>query len=391
MPALDGIRGLAILMVLSFHIANPFRPPNAGGLGGLLTKPLSWGWVGVDLFFVLSGFLITGILLDTKDSSNYFRSFYVRRVLRIFPLYYGALVAWFFVVPWLMHTTGAPYVGRDHQAWYWLYVSNWTQARVDHIAHLWSLSVEEQFYLAWPLVVYLLSARRLLYLCLGTVAFSLVLRALLMAHGMPIEIVHRITPARIDSLAAGAIVAVMLRDKSLCGKALSLSHGVFGGIVAALHVLTGLVSAGFQYASLPVQTVGYTFLSAAFAWLILRTLASDGSGAWQWVVKSRFLQSFGKYSYGIYVFHYTLNVMALNALTLRPGVQKLLGLGWPFAVAYVTTAVAATYALALVSFHFYERPFLALKTHFVAIRAGGATPDASGPEMAGAPSAPPSA
>src|SRR3954465_2611530 len=126
-PALDGLRGLAIILVLLFH----FTPSGVGG--GVGEKVLGWigsvGWCGVDLFFVLSGFLITGILYDAKGSSNYFRNFYMRRVLRVFPLYYGVLFFVFIVVPMVHPMTRASdrqFIGNQH--WLWLYMANVPQA-----------------------------------------------------------------------------------------------------------------------------------------------------------------------------------------------------------------------------------------------------------------------
>src|SRR5579885_3225639 len=157
-PALDGLRGIAILLVLWFH----FR----GYLGG---EPIQctlaiigeFGWIGVDLFFVISGFLITRILLQTKEKPDYFRSFYTRRALRIFPLYYASLAV-LFLAPMSFMSHSLP-VAHD-RLWFWIYLANWNplfeQIRPGSAAHFWSLSVEEQFYLVWPLLVWALSRKQ---------------------------------------------------------------------------------------------------------------------------------------------------------------------------------------------------------------------------------------
>jgi len=163
-PELDGLRGVAILMVLLFHFGGP--PIN------LCTWLLSYGWAGVDLFFVLSGFLITTILLNTKDSPQYFSSFYGRRVLRIFPLYFMALALYFHVeMPWLVSHKQATAVSVGDQLWCWFYLLNWhdvTAGINGNLSHLWSLSIEEQFYLVWPLAIWRCSRKQVPVLCLGT-------------------------------------------------------------------------------------------------------------------------------------------------------------------------------------------------------------------------------
>src|SRR6266849_4754306 len=172
---LDGIRGIAILLVLALHFGLPVCPP------GILHDILGMGWAGVDLFFVLSGFLITGILLDSKGKPDYFRRFYLRRVFRILPIYYAYLIVFFHVVPVIAHATGRLATfeyGRGDEVWYWIYLSNWRHAvnQNPHLRHFWSLSIEEQFYIVWPLVVYLMPARILKYVCVAIAISSTLLR-----------------------------------------------------------------------------------------------------------------------------------------------------------------------------------------------------------------------
>src|SRR5580698_6867484 len=173
---LDSVRGLAVLLVL-VHNTDIYPSLHLG----LITNA---GWSGVDLFFVLSGFLITGILIDTKEAQNYFSSFYARRMLRIFPLYYAVLTLLVIVA---LHPT---------QIYYYLYLSNWLILLKDgwqpNVAgHFWSLAVEEQFYLIWPLCVWLLPKRYRLRFTLAGCVFALMLRLGLVATYGPSRAIAR--------------------------------------------------------------------------------------------------------------------------------------------------------------------------------------------------------
>src|SRR6266704_2509367 len=157
-PGLDGVRGIAILLVMFFHFAN-MKP--ASKIDGYFYAFTHYGWSGVDLFFVLSGFLITGILVDARGSPSYFKAFYARRALRILPAYYGFLFVIFVVLPLLGLGAGANYMlARQHQGWYWLHLTNVMMAIGEIPGHgsnpstrFWSLAVEEQFYFLWPAIV----------------------------------------------------------------------------------------------------------------------------------------------------------------------------------------------------------------------------------------------
>jgi peptidoglycan/LPS O-acetylase OafA/YrhL len=212
-PTLDAIRGLAISGVFLFHIA-PFVQNKAGLIHNLLLQ----GWVGVDLFFVLSGFLITSILLRTKHARGYFLNFYARRILRIFPVYYlflAAVAATFIASPTLREQLQALY---EAQGWYWAYLQNWVLAvrpgfNASFLGHFWSLAIEEQFYLFWPLIVRCFRERHLLVICWGIVIGSLALRTTLGLINPGIEnFLYFSTICRMDSLAMGAIAAIVLRD-----------------------------------------------------------------------------------------------------------------------------------------------------------------------------------
>ena len=203
LPALDGLRGLAVLLVVVFHIYQ-VEPSPAQPISRLLYGATRLGQTGVDLFFVLSGFLITGILYDTKRSSRFFLNFYGRRTLRIFPLYYGVLVVAFILLPFLFHYRGA----GSGTVWLWTYTTNLPVSfgrEWGPFGHFWSLAIEEQFYLVWPLVVYAFRRETLLRICVGCVAGAVVSRLVVESLGFSS---FTFTLCRMDSLTLGAFLAL---------------------------------------------------------------------------------------------------------------------------------------------------------------------------------------
>ena len=200
-PALDGIRGIAIIwVVLHNATAMPFAPASRGWhVLPLLAQP---GWIGVQLFFALSGFLITAGLLDSRGSPHFFRDFYAKRALRIVPLYYTVLFVLLVLLPWLARPP-APF-SSAHQAPLWFFAANWVESLPYGFAHFWSLAVEEQFYLLWPLVVVGLAPRGLLRACLWIAAGALLLRGALAAYGVASWTLYVNTACRMDALALGA-------------------------------------------------------------------------------------------------------------------------------------------------------------------------------------------
>src|SRR3954453_14091705 len=200
-PALDAIRGLAIVVVTLYRIGG-------GGDGPASAIGHSWlmalGQRGVDLFFVLSGFLITGILFDAKGKEHYFRNFYVRRALRIFPLYYAALVAAIVILPLFGSSYAVAFrPAVAAQAWLWLYGANLLQAIegawcLGPLNHFWSLAIEEHFYLLWPAVIYFASRRTAMGISGGLFLLSIVTRAVWLASGGNDVAAEVLTPLRMD-------------------------------------------------------------------------------------------------------------------------------------------------------------------------------------------------
>src|SRR5207245_9840400 len=214
LPGLDGVRGLAILMVMAVHFVGDATARTAAER--LVVKLASYGVLGVDLFFVLSGFLITGLLLDAKNSPHYFRDFYARRTLRIFPLYYLVLATLFIVLPRIGALTPALEEARERQVWLWTYTVNFYIAAksswaLTYFSHFWSLAIEEHFYLLWPLVVFGFRREALERRCAFVIVGGAALALALAAAGVSELSISVLTPCRVDALCVGALLAVLSR------------------------------------------------------------------------------------------------------------------------------------------------------------------------------------
>lgn len=368
LPALDGLRGIAILLVLLLHATEGLNRVHA--LSPTLLATTRVGFTGVDLFFVLSGFLITGILLDARGSDGYFKVFYARRILRIFPLYYAYLAIVFLVLPLLPVALHAAYQElRAHQAWYWLYLSNVfnaTQAgwRVDGplTPHFWSLAVEEQFYLIWPTVVLLLSATRLRNACIAIILAAPLLRlGLRLADVNPVA-VYVLTITRADALAMGALLAVMLRgerERELLRRLALPALGLAGLGIGMLGIWRG----GFNQFDSVIGTAGYSAWAAVYGALLATAVTAPAAAGWvPRALSAQSLRFFGKYSYAMYVFHMPITGLAERVFPYPLLREKfgVVGVG----LLFVGAVVLATSLLSLLSWWGMERRFIALKDRF---------------------------
>ncbi len=327
-PQFDGLRGVAILLVLIGHSGFLEALPHAG--------MLEYARFGVDLFFVLSGFLITGILTDSKGSPHFFRNFYARRVLRIWPLYYAVLFVAFVIVPLF-----APSM-RSTAAGIWpafvFYVQNIVFVNRETypfgLGATWSLAVEEQFYLTWPLLVFLFKKRTLAIICASLVVVSLSLRLTARFYGAPSGFIHFFTLSRLDAIAFYQF----------------LGFGAAGVLLARIlmHRNSSIVS--------------YTFLAIAFVGLLGISLTSDPrSSLLGRSLSAAWLRYIGKISYGIYLLHYPLFILwsrfigSLGFYQAHPVAGNLAA----FAGQIPLAAIAAS-----ISWHFFEEPILRLKEWF---------------------------
>lgn len=375
LPALDGLRGIAILLVM-VHMFTLLEP-HPGLVAYVYYKFNYVGWTGVQLFFVLSGFLITGILLDSRASENYYRSFFARRALRIFPLYFAVLTVAFVLVP--MFGTVPPAIARDqpNQLWLWTYMENWAGilgfgSRA--FPHFWSLAVEEQFYLLWPFLIYRLSPEKCLRFCLALAVASLAIRCWLVWGGASHEVIYPNSFCRMDALGLGAAAAAAFRIP-VWREWLIARRNILLRAAFILTLVGIVVTRGFWHMTTVGQTVGYSLLSVIFVMLLSTAVAHDQADArrepnagarssrWARLLRWPPLRTLGKYSYGMYVFHKPLHDFA--------GVPLVQALGLPVAqsvavdLAYVLVMVLVTLAMAALSYHLFEIHFLGMKRFFV--------------------------
>lgn len=355
-PALDGIRGLAALIVVGFHFFQD-TPAGRTGLVSLFRPTVFIGQTGVDLFFVLSGFLISGILLAMKGTPRAWSIFYARRALRIFPLYYGVLfllcIVSVFVLKHPSELAGT--------WWYWIYAQNLRTTFVPHLSdgfppqlspgHFWSLAVEEQFYLFWPVIVFLLDRKWLVRVLLGLVGVSLVAQvSLRLAHLSTFYF----TLTRMDGLAMGALLAIVWeggnglpRIRRPARYVLAVTVPMFLCMQFAPSLGISFKGAGLVYGWQPLVTnIMYCSLIAC---VISSVRFIPG-------IESRPMCSVGKYSYAIYVFHpFVVRAVKPIAAVNQHGVWQCLML---------CVVVFLCYVAARISWAIYESRFLSLKRYF---------------------------
>jgi peptidoglycan/LPS O-acetylase OafA/YrhL len=362
MPALDGLRGLAILSVFFYHYAGGVDQHPTSILLKTMYSVTRFGWAGVDLFFVLSGFLITGILYDTRNDSGYFSKFYARRSLRIFPIYYLYVA----VVAVIGILVGVHW--RAASASFLLYMGYpialvWPDiipATVYiRITHLWSLCMEEQFYLIWPwLIAALGTPRRILRTCGVLVCLALALRILIWSTGwLGPAWGYSFLPFRMDSLALGAALAILIRGPHTArlANAAPIVFASAASGVLALCIATGTT----DHNSAGIGTVGFTLIALASGSLLVLGVLERG------IVRRVFsvgaLRTLGRYSYGLYLYHFPLAILLDPT---KPSLGHLLHSEVFGKVAFVLVSLAINLAVAWASFRFIESPIMNLKNRF---------------------------
>jgi peptidoglycan/LPS O-acetylase OafA/YrhL len=349
-PALDGLRGLAILLVVVYH--------NFGFIDIFF-----FGWLGVDLFFVLSGFLITDILLKTLGNKKYLYNFYMRRMLRIFPLFYLCLVLFLIVIPRMNPPFDLSYY-TDNQVWLWTYMQNWLYIFKDSkgasaLHHLWSLSVEEQFYLVWPLVILLL--RKPPYLMVFIMALLLAalgLRLWIWNNEMAdLAYFNLYTFTRIDGLCIGCMIALLQRiNTGFLKKYTTVIVLFFAGLNFAFFFINRNNQFSFPYLAI----VGYTTFAMIFG-LLVNEAVTGNSKLVNFIFNIPLLKFFGRISYSFYVLHWP--VFLLLSPWLYTWVRGMVsGSMLPVAVALLATLTGI--GISWLSYRYFESYFLKMKDRF---------------------------
>jgi len=326
LPQLDGLRAFAFLAVFTHHA---------------LGLPL--GWIGVDLFFVLSGFLITGILVREKGATRYFRTFYLRRFLRIFPPYYLFLTVALLV-------TGASFVPESW--WYLLYLSNirdsFTYPFASWLSPMWSLAVEEQFYLVWPLVVAGLSRQCLARFCLTLLVLAPAVRALLTLTFASFRPVYHLLPARMDLLAAGGLLALLqMGNRGRFQKMARIGPAVAAVATGTFALLAAMMPSFRTSAnSFLFNTLGYSLVLIAMSGILAAVLGMKEGVVFR-LLSNRAVIFLGTISYTLYLVH-KLVLTAVRSVV-----------PYPLPAAAVTLALTVVWASA--SWYLLEKPLARLK------------------------------
>jgi len=351
-PALDGLRGVAILLVIFLH---NFK----------FTNFFFFGWLGVDLFFVLSGFLITDILLRTIETKNFLRNFYIRRFLRIFPLYYLTIIICLFVIPNLGLPVHLDYYINNQLA-FWTFTQNWlfifkSPTGSPILMHFWSLAVEEQFYVVWPLIILLVKKTKpLLFISVFLLVAVMITRVLLwkfQIEDLAYDSLYTFT--RIDGICVGCSIALLLRVYPLFLKNYKFLIVFFLALLNfVIYILNFRSPVRLPY----LAFVGYTTFAVLFGILIYEVI-TNRSKLVRILFENRILKFFGEISYGFYVYHWPVYLL------LFPFLRDLLIRETSFGAttAQFISAIAATIVsilLSLLSYRYFESYFLNKKKRY---------------------------
>jgi peptidoglycan/LPS O-acetylase OafA/YrhL len=350
-PVLDGIRGFAILLVVFYH--------NFGFINYFF-----FGWLGVDLFFVLSGFLITDILLKTFGNKNYLRNFYTRRVLRIFPLYYLSLIIFLLILPRVPDIAIDLSYYTQHQWWLWTYLQNWLYIlkptdSTNALHHFWSLAVEEQFYLLWPLAILILKKPKYLLLLMGVLLLLvMVFRFFIWTFRIEdLAYFNLYTFSRIDGICIGCMLSLVQRINVGFLKKYTPAI-VFA--MAAMNFIFYFFNRRFHFTFPYLAIVGYTTFAMLFA-LLINEAVTQQTRIINFVFNNGILKFFGKISYGLYIYHWPVYLL------LSPYLIKWTQINIsPFSSQLLASVIGtlAAIIISFISFRYFESYFLKLKDRF---------------------------
>lgn len=369
---LDGLRGIAILLIL-FHHLLIFDPK----IYEFFSRIISNGWIGVDLFFLLSGFLITGNLLDTKKNKKYFIVFFTKRILRIFPLYYLFLFIIFLLFP-LLYSNDKSSIDLFKSSLFWYYTHLTNIGMVFDIglwlpfatSHLWSLSVEEQFYIIWPFVVLFIDRKYFIIFCISICVISPIFRWLLLEldifsdnHYSNINIVnfsiYILTPCRLDGFVFGAIISYIIRYKDPKFFIDQLKRLFFFSLLLLIIIFI-YTKGNFGWDQFIVQTFGYSALSLFFGLILYSSICEF---KFLNFLNSDILVFFGRYSYSMYLFHMPIHYIVTNSIINNYAFfyyNSLLKTFLCFAISMIFTIIVS-----ILTWNICEKHFIKIKNRLV--------------------------
>ncbi len=354
-PELDGLRGLAILFVVVWHYVTCLIIPDPGTAGFYLMTPLQLAWSGVDLFFVLSGFLIGGILLDARNSSSYFLTFYMRRFHRIFPLYYLWLAIFYVVLASGVDSLRAGLFNAALPLWsYPLYLQNTFMAARQHfgagwLGVTWSLAVEEQFYLVLPFVVKFFRIGTLTKFIIAAILAAPLIRLTFHFNGNEYYGPYVLLPSRADSLGCGVLLAILLRRQAVWEWIERNRQYVY---YALAGLSCGVAFLCFHSHGRIMNSIGYTWLALFYSsWLLLAIVRPDS--IIRAILNHPFLQQLGILAYGIYMFHQGVNALLhAEIFHAAPVIHDSSTLG------VTVLAAVLTFLMAKLSWRYFEKPLV---------------------------------
>ncbi|WP_312078087.1 acyltransferase [Chryseobacterium sp.] len=340
---LDGVRGIAVLMVMVFHFFQTYEPSNDFLL--LIKKISLFGKTGVSLFFVLSGFLITRILVDNKRQDFYFRNFYFRRALRIFPLYYFFLLVYYFIIPIISNTSISDF---SQQIYHFTFLQNFASTfnwESFGPSHYWSLSVEEHFYLFWPFVIYFFSFDKIKWIILLLVVISFITRFILITNNFEES---QFTVARFDELAMGAMLSILEKEKILTLN--NKKYFISLLIISALPLIYISFKNG-DY-SIVEKSIRHFILAIFYGTLVGIAIISSSENFLYKILTYKMLRYTGKISFGLYVYHPICFVLVFTFLPINE-----------ILLIFVASFILA-YLISMLSFNLFEKRFTDLKKNF---------------------------
>lgn len=347
-PQLDGLRGLAILLVVTFHYF------------GFL-KIFSLGWTGVDLFFVLSGYLITSRLYQLKKDKKYFYNFYLNRALRILPVYYLTLTVFYSAFNVLLDSKNLFVLNYyNNNLWsFFLFFENWTFINnppvTNHLQHFWSLAIEEQFYLVWPLFIFIFLHKKyfnkIIILLLSAIVIAR--SSIYFHHPNPEDYSHYFynTFCRMDGFIIGGFLYILQQRKKL-------APYKYLFLIPAIFLAQGIIVTNQSHTNIFISTIGYTILALFFAGII-NFITINSNSLLSKIFQRKWLKFIGKISYGLYIYHWIILVTLQSKIYLW--LQLFFTESKTFYWISILICLFISVVTSIVSYFYFEKFFLKLK------------------------------